>query len=174
LSTSQQISPLVRCALMVRSLDRSRRFYKEFLGLTETFLPPSDLSASAAPGLLKLPPNTSLRATILKAPGPNFGMVGLFEIGEERADPAHRNRIEIGETVLVFRCSDVPGKLARLEEFGGRLVSSPATFHLPGASFAPLTEAILRDPDGYAINLIETSPALAYDDTPVTFQRDSG
>ncbi len=171
MSSLQQISPLVRCALMVRSLDRSRRFYKEFLGLTETFLPPSDMSATAAPGLLKLPPNTSLRATILKVPGPNYGMLGLFEIGEERPDPVHRNRIELGETVLVFRCSDVKKKLARLEEFGGRLVSSPATFHLPGASFAPLTETILRDPDGFAINLIQADPSVAYDSTPVTFEQ---
>lgn len=168
---SNPVSPLVRTALFVSDLARSVRFYRDFLGLESQYLDITDLSASSAMRLLRFPETAHMRATILKAPGPNYGMVGLFELTgvprREASDP-HPHPL-IGESVLVFYCADVPAKLSRLEEFGGTLLAPAAKFHLPGASFEPVTEVVFRDPDGFAVNLIEAPLATAYDTAPVHF-----
>jgi catechol 2,3-dioxygenase-like lactoylglutathione lyase family enzyme len=171
MSNNNPVSPLVRTALFVSDLTRSVRFYRDFLGLEAQYLNVTDLSASSAMRLLRFPETARMRATILKAPGPNYGMIGLFELtGVPRREVrGPRTHPLVGESVLVFYCADVPGKLTRLEEFGGMLLAPAAKFHLPGASFAPVTEVVFRDPDGFAVNLIEAPISQAYDTAPVSF-----
>lgn len=166
------VSPLVRAALMVRNLERSRCFYAGGLGLEEEHLELTDFSRSPAAGLLHLPAGTPFRGMILKARGPNFGMIGLFELGlpERSTAPGATSPVRCGESILVFYVVDLDSTLARLEALGGRRLGDPTTFHLPDASFAPAKEVILRDPDGFAVNLIETSPATAFDCDPVSFR----
>ena len=167
---SLSISPLVRAALMVRDLERSRRFYQELLGLAEHYLPATDLTATIAWKLLGLPAGTPYRGTILKVPGPNYGMVGLFEIAagctSELVPP--RERIALGESILVFYCADLARVLADLERYGGRLLAPPQRFEIAGSDAPPITEVIVRDPDGFAVSLNDASPALAFDDAPVS------
>jgi catechol 2,3-dioxygenase-like lactoylglutathione lyase family enzyme len=163
------ISPLIRSALMVRDLGRSLRFYRDLLGLSEIHLPLVDLSATNSWRLLGWPAPSAVRATILKAPGPNYGMLGLFEIGAPPNDetPPRRDGIELGESVIVFYCTNMDEILAGLERHGGRVIGGPAVFEVAGSDIRPVTEIILRDPDGFAVNLIETDPATAYQDKPV-------
>jgi catechol 2,3-dioxygenase-like lactoylglutathione lyase family enzyme len=168
------ISPLIRAALMVRDMERSLRFYRDLLGLTEVHLPAVDLSATISWRLLGWPAPAALRATILKAPGaagsgPNYGMLGLFEVPASPAGEtaATRSGLEAGESAVVFYCADMARILAELGNYGGRIIGGPATFAVAGSTIRPVTEIILRDPDGFAVNLIETDPARAYETAPV-------
>ncbi len=169
MSQSNPVSALVRTALLVSDLQRSARFYKDFLGLSEYYLGPIDLSKSSALGMLDLPATATLNALILKAPGPNFGMIGLFELkgSAQPALPAERRSVRVGDSILVLYCADITEKLSHLAQFGGRLIAPPGTFHIPGASFDPVKEVVFRDPDGFAVNLIEAPIATAQDHNPV-------
>lgn len=169
MSQTNPVSALVRTALLVSDLARSTRFYKDFLGLREHYLGPIDLSRSTALSMLALPQTASLNALILKAPGPNFGMIGLFELkgSAQTALPAQRDSVRVGESILVLYCADIGEKLTHLASFGGRLIAPPGVFHIAGASFDPVKEVVFRDPDGFAVNLIEAPLSTAQDHNPV-------
>ncbi len=161
-------SPLIRTALMVRDLARSRPFYEAVLDLRGVYLD-ADLTQTVSWKLLGLPPGTPVRAVILKAAqiegraAPDFGMVGLFELGSAAAPcPPRPDGVRFGEPILVFYVPDLPAALRAVQAHGGSLLSGPERFRLPGVD---IDEAIVRDPDGVAINLVETAEALAWTTT---------
>jgi len=73
-------SPLIRTALMVRDLARSRAFYESVLDLQGVYLD-ADLTQTISWKLLGSRPDARLRALILKPrliggrPAPDFGMI---------------------------------------------------------------------------------------------------
>lgn len=158
-------SPLIRTAVMVHSIARSRSFYEQVLGLRGTYLD-ADLTDTVSQKLLGLPAGAAVRALILKPrdidgqPAPDFGMIGLFEIGDAPAPPAppRHDGVRYGEAVLVFYVADLIGALEAVVRTGGRLMTGPETFAIPGVS---VREAIVRDPEGVAVNLVEASEARA-------------
>ena len=156
-------SPMIRSALFVRDLAVSVRFYRDLLGLEETFFE-GELSDGNAWRLLGMPAATRTRALILKAPGPAIGMVGLFELRDPAPPPLDRDGAgaNLGEACLVFYCADLTPVFERLEEAGGTCVCPP--LHLEVNQQVKQREMTLRDPDGVMINLIEWDPARA--DTP--------
>jgi len=152
-----RISPMVRSALFVRDLDRSVRFYREVLGLHETWFE-GDLTEGNAHELLGRPSGTTTRAVILKAPGPAYGMVGLFEV-RDPAPPAvarEPSTINAGETCLVFYCSDLDPVIASLAERGMETLCAPVRLRI--GETVKQRETCFRDPDGVLINLIEWDP----------------
>ena len=159
-------SPLIRSALMVRDLNQSRRFYEEVIGLTATYLD-ADLSSTIAWKLLGVSEDSSVRCVILKPaeiagePAPNFGMLGLFELNDSDLSelPRRTDGIVFGEAVLVFYIEDMVRCLDLVETHGGQVLTGPEEFRLPNVR---ATEAIVRDPDGVAINLVEASDAVAW------------
>ena len=102
-----EISPMVRTALFVADLPASRQFYEQILGLQECWFE-GELTEGNAHQLLGMPAGTHTRACILKAPGPAWGMVGLFEITQPQPPRLSRElgSINQGETCLVFYCAD--------------------------------------------------------------------
>jgi catechol 2,3-dioxygenase-like lactoylglutathione lyase family enzyme len=152
-----RISPMVRTALFVADLERAVGFYRDVLGLDEVFFD-GDLSDGNANELLGMPPGTTTRATILKAPGPAWGMVGLFEISEPAPAPLVRrlDTINAGEACLVFYCSDLDTVTRGLEAGGHQVLCAPVRLRI-GAQVKQ-REMCFRDPDGTLINLIEWDP----------------
>lgn len=148
------ISPLVRSALMVADLDRSTRFYREVLGLDETWYA-GELSNGNAHQLLGMPAGCLTRACILKAPGPAWGMIGLFEISAPAPTPVtlDSQRINQGETCLVFYHADLDVVLSSLEIQHLPILCSPLMLIVDGQPRQ--REMTFRDPDGVLINLIE-------------------
>ena len=72
------VSPLVRAALTVSSLERSREFYIGVLGLSEVFLE-SAVEGGNMHELMGVPAGTTTRICILKTPGtPAYGSLTLF------------------------------------------------------------------------------------------------
>ncbi len=148
-------SPLVRAALMVRNLQRSRAFYAEVLGLTQAYFE-GDMGGSTANAIVGIPMNAPLRAVILKAPGVDYGMVGLFELpADTPAVTPRQGGLALGEAVLVFYCDDVDRAVAAAMRLGGSLAT-------PMHDLNGRRELALRDPDGVALNLIGRPVSDAY------------
>ncbi|MCG8442647.1 MAG: hypothetical protein MI723_12650 [Caulobacterales bacterium] len=159
------VSPLIRSALFVADLERSTRFYRA-LGLTATYYE-GTLDAGSVNAVLALPATTVTRCRILKRPdGPNFGMVGLFELTDPAPAPLARDGagVRAGETALVFYVGDrLEAALGALEALGGRRLADPVLFTMPHAS---QREVLLRDPDGVLVNLIARAPDRAFQTAP--------
>lgn len=157
-------SPMVRAALMVSDLERSRAFYKEILDLDEVFVE-GELDGGNAWEVLAVPQSTKTRACVLKRPGqPEFGMVGLFELTNPQPEEVIRpaTGMNRGEMCMVFYCDDLDAVTAKLEAGGHTIVSPAAPLRMRG--YVKQREMIFRDPDGALINLIEWD--LTRDDKP--------
>ena len=154
-----RFSPMVRAALMVSDLDRSRAFYKEILDLDEVFVE-GTVSDGNMWEVLAVPEKTVTRLCVLKRPGqPEFGMVGLFELTNPQPAAVTRpvTGMNLGEVTLVFYCDDLDVVTAKLEA-GGHVIVSPA-MPLRLRGYVKQREMIFRDPDGALINLIEWDPS---------------
>lgn len=142
---------------MVADLDTSTNFYRA-LGLTEVYFEGALDGASAA-ATLHMPASISVTCRILKRPDTaNFGMIGLFEIADPAPAPMPRTAWmtpRAGEVALVFYVADIDAALARATDAGATGVAAPTLFTMPHRS---QREALLRDPDGILINLIERAP----------------
>ncbi len=153
-TATQAISPLVRSALFVRDLERSTRFYRDLLGLTEVWYE-GELTDGNAHQLLGMPAGGVTKARILKAEGPAWGMIGLFEISNPSPPVAQvdSTKINIGETCLVFYSTDLDRVLRELEAGEHAVLCPPLLLEVDGK--ARQREMTFRDPDGVLINLIE-------------------
>lgn len=151
---TQAISPMVRSALFVSDLECSTRFYRDLLGLSEVWYD-GELSDGNAHHLLGMPADSVTKAKILKAQGPAWGMVGLFEISNPLPQPVQsdRSRINIGETCLVFYSTDLDRVQRDLHAEGHAVLCPPLLLEVDGK--ARQREMTFRDPDGVLINLIE-------------------
>lgn len=151
------MSALVRATIFVRDLDRAAAFYGA-LGLQEVYLD-TVLDHPAASKLLGFTDHHAYPVKILKRPGPNFGMVGLFQLdARHRAvelSPAE-GPARIGEVALVFYVADLDGVMSRLIDAGARWAPAPQRFELGELA---TREVCMRDCDGTLINLIERDPA---------------
>jgi catechol 2,3-dioxygenase-like lactoylglutathione lyase family enzyme len=165
-------SSLVRAALFVEDLVRSRMFYEGVLGLTEVYFEGALDPASTA-RVLSVPLETRTACCILKRPGtPNFGMIGLFELtgpALQPVPPAPSLTPRAGETALVFYIDDVETALTRARGLGARMVGVAKPFDMAHRPTANL-EACLRDPDGVLVNLIGRNPDEQFADQPVSRQ----
>ena len=153
-------SPLVRAALIVTDLDRSRDFYGSLLGFTEEFASGVTRDAAVAT-LLGQPPDSLCRFVVIKRPGPAFGMIGLFEASEPTppARAAPEAAISRGDVLLVFYVRDLEPLMARLESLGGRLLVPPT---LLSSKRGSQREIVVCDPDGVRLNLLERDPSEAW------------
>ena len=152
-----RISPMVRTALFVRDLERAQNFYRQVIGLDETWFE-GELTEGNAHELLGMPAGSYTRACILKAPGPAWGMVGLFEITNPEPPPVQRadDSINQGETCLVFYCRNLDPVTRALRDGGHRVLCEPVPLRI--GEQIKQREMCFRDPDGVLINLIEWDP----------------
>ena len=151
------VSALVRATIFVRDLERATAFYRA-LGFDEYYLD-GVLEHPAASGLLGFSRHHPYPVKILKRHGPNFGMLGLFELqpghGATELQPAD-GPARIGEVALVFYVPDLDTVMPRLVAAGARWAPAPQRFEVGELS---VREVCLRDCDGTLINLVERDPA---------------
>jgi lactoylglutathione lyase len=129
--------------LTVTDIERSRGFYTGVLG----FRYDRELRMTADQlGLLQLDPPSDIHAVYLM-----LDSITLELMQFTGATPAAGSRVfnQTGLAHLSIAVEDIPEVLARVEEFGGTVVSD--------VGFA----AIIRDPDGQLIELLTTG---FYDD----------
>lgn len=154
-----KFSPMIRAALMVSDLDRSRAFYEDILGLDEVFVE-GEVSDGNMADVLAVPASTVTRACVLKRKDqPAYGMVGLFELTNPQPEPVSRpsTGMNRGEMCMVFYCDDLDAVTVKLEAGGHTIVSPAMPLRLRG--YVKQREMIFRDPDGALVNLIEWDPA---------------
>ena len=157
-------SPMVRAALIVSDLDRSRAFYEDILGLDEVFVE-GEISDGNISNVLAVPASTITRACVLKRSDQiDYGMVGLFELTNPQPEPVHRasTGMNRGEVCMVFYCDDLDSVTAKLEAGCYTIVSHAMPLRIRG--HVKQREMIFRDPDGALINLIEWD--LSRDEKP--------
>ncbi|PHY19743.1 VOC family protein [Caulobacter sp. BP25] len=150
-------SALIRATLFVRDLERSTAFYGA-MGLTEVYYEGllEDPSASA---LIGFDLHWPYPVRILKRVGPNFGMVGLFQLDsrhEAEVLPPAAGPARIGEAALIFYVAQLDEAVSRLTTAGASWLGPKHIFRLPHCAQAEIS---LRDPDGVLVNLIERDPA---------------
>lgn len=154
---SARVSALIRGTIFVRDLDRATGFYRA-LGFDETYYE-GVLDDPSASSIIGFAVHRPYRVRIIKRGGPNFGMIGLFQL-----DPGHgadelpraRGPARIGEVALVFYVRSMEGTLTALRAAGATWSPEPETFRMAHRAQA---EVCLRDPDGVLLNLVETDPA---------------
>lgn len=157
-------SPLVRAALIVPNVESAAAFYEDVFGFTVTYYEGS-LTGKAVSSVIGAPMGTALKCKIVRGDGPNFGMVGLFEMQPDNSVPVkNQGGLKVGEVCLVFYCSDVGDVMKRALSLGARPVCVPTLFEMPHES---QLEASFRDPNGVFINIIERDPARVFDNQPV-------
>jgi catechol 2,3-dioxygenase-like lactoylglutathione lyase family enzyme len=149
-------SALIRATIFVRDVERSTAFYKA-LGLTEVYYEGwlDDESASTVLGLDKHVP---YYVRILKRPGPNYGMIGLFQLAEDSGAeslPAPSGPVRRGEVAIIFYVHSMDDTMAALKAAGATWTPQPILFKLAHRQQA---EVCIRDPDGVFMNLVETDP----------------
>lgn len=151
------VSALIRSTIFVRDLEKSVRFYRA-LGLTETYYE-GILEHPSANAIIGFPEVRPLSIHILKRPGPNYGMIGLFKLDESleaEVLPTATGRARIGEVALIFYVRSMDETLAKLREAGATWSPEPTMFVMPHRQ---QPEVCLRDCDGVLINLVENDPA---------------
>lgn len=155
--TERPVSNVIRGTIFVRDLERSKAFYQA-LGFIETYIE-IELEHPSATSIIGFAEHYPFRVAILKPPGPNFGMVGLFELDpRQKAEslPVAEGPARIGEVALVFYVADMMGTLTKLRASGASWSPEPEAFRMEHRS---QLEVCLRDPDGVLLNLVETDPA---------------
>ncbi len=153
------VSPIIRSALFVRDLENQTRFYQQALGFDQIYFQ-GRLDAPAAPAIVGAPTNTTMDCCIVRGKHPNLGMIGLFQLDPLPASFIERhNYIALGESVLVFYCDALEDVVRQALSLGATELCPPLSFEMPHES---QQEAMLRDPEGFAINLVERDPTRAW------------
>jgi len=144
------VSRLVRTALFVSDFEASLAFYRDLLGLEEIFFQ-GNFTGPVLGRLLGIPADAQVRAAILKAEGPAFGMIGLFHVAGRNRPRVRKRRgtVNIGESVLVFYAPRLEPLMERLQAGGFTIVSPPV-------NLTPRwREMTFYGPDDVLINVIE-------------------
>lgn len=153
--TPPSTGQLVRCALFVSDLEASTVFYRDVIGLPELLFEGS-LQGAPLERLLGLGDGAGVCFRILKAEGPPYGMIALFEVTGQTITRVHKTEgtVNIGEGVLVFHRTDLDALAARLAGIGQGFLSGPERL-VDTPQRRTDREVMLRDPDGVLINVIE-------------------
>jgi len=147
---------LRRTTLIVRDMDRSLQFYRDALGLKVAYdqrirTPRSATTDAEA--------DRALRLVLLEANDDYVGMIGLIEYTRPRKPAPERpaEPFSIGSMVFVFNAEDLDAVFAAAAETPGVVVlEKPEKTTYPsydGSGTIPVRVSVLRDPDGYVIEL---------------------
>src|SRR5690242_13288619 len=137
----------------VDDLDTTLAFYRNVFGLTGN---PQDFPNPAVP-LLTNAPGVTLRLSMLSLPG---GM--RFELthfkGLERK-PAQAKYTDPGAASIVFYVRDIDGALANAKKANAPIVTKGEAPVEISTAKGRARSVVLRDPDGFFIQLIQESAA---------------
>jgi len=157
-----------RTTLIVRDIERSLPFWRDALGLTvvydEMIERPMDPERPEGE-------KRSLRLVLLRANDSFIGAVGLLEYVNPRRPErvAGEDRPIVGDFIMVVNAKDLDTRWDKVASVPGvRVLSEPSRIEYPapgGNGVIPAMVSMVRDPDGYFIELnqILGTPAGAGD-----------
>lgn len=150
---------LLRSALLVTDVERSRRFYELFGFRVEGgFDNPRDPERNLFP---LASPSTRTRLLILGSATGVGGRIGLVEFSAPTPPDARRNvsRTAIGDVVLVLDVADAEAVHRTLQQAGAAIIEPPQTYlsRQRASDGAPMQGKVfhVRDPDGYLIEILQ-------------------
>ena len=153
-----KLSQMVRTAVQISDLERSKAFYQTVLGFSEVYA-----EGTAEDGnmheFIGMPAGVTTRVCILKQPDYSpYGMIGLFEVKNPSPPTIERSSqgCNLGELCMVFYCSDLDEIIRRADGHAHSIVCEPARIEIRGR--IKQREMAMRGPDGEKINLIEWDP----------------
>ncbi|MEP4892324.1 MAG: VOC family protein [Aliiglaciecola sp.] len=158
------VSALIRATIFVRDLNVALRFYRA-LGMSESYYE-GDLEHPSASAVLGFEQHYPYPIKILKVAGPNFGMLGLFQLAPEhnaQQVPIATGAARVGEVALVFYVPNLDDILPRLKQLGAAWLPKPEQFEMGSIS---QREVCIRDADGTLLNLVERDPNMQNLRTP--------
>jgi len=149
----------------VKSLDRTVPFYRDVLGLPLSYTPdplahePQPLDADMS--RLTATQGASFREAVFRIPGANFG----WELTEFTGVARKAGRFEIqdpGSATLALMVRDIDKVMARLKTAGTTIVTAGgAPINPTGNPASKMREIVLRDPDGFFVELQQPDPLPA-------------
>jgi glyoxylase I family protein len=140
-------------AICVRDVEASLRFWRDGLGFTVLM---DESFEGDWPTLLRAP-SSSLRSVFLGDPAqPAAGIVELVDLGEVPDPPGSGDGPAPSGFLLLSVMTDLAAALGRLRELG--LGGEPRRVEVAGVAMAVVT-----DPDGVAVELIDTAAARNLD-----------
>ncbi len=159
-SQSQNSAVVRRATLLVRSLDRSLKFYEQVFGLTRYTELEVDLDRVPFFPVGPEPRTGSSGFVILRGEHPLVGMIGLMEIRDPPLeDPPHDvRRLGIGSVALVLSVADADVAAVAVAENGGTVLMPVTTARNLGdedGGFVPAKLFMAQDPDGYFLEAFE-------------------
>jgi len=145
-----------RTTLIVRDIERSLPFWRDALGLTvvydEMIERPMDPERPEGE-------KRSLRLVLLRANDSFIGAVGLLEYVNPRRPErvAGEDRPIVGDFIMVVNAKDLDARWDKVASVPGvRVLSEPSRIEYPapgGNGVIPAMVSMVRDPDGYFIEL---------------------
>jgi len=152
-SATAQVKALSHAIHAVDDLDTTLAFYRDVFGLKGN---PSDFLNPAVP-LLTNAPGVTLRLSMLALPG---GM--RFELthfkGLERK-PAQAKYTDPGAASLVFYVRDIDAAVANARKANAPIVTAGGAPVEIKTATGKVRSIILRDPDGFFLQLVQEAPA---------------
>jgi catechol 2,3-dioxygenase-like lactoylglutathione lyase family enzyme len=136
----------------VNDLDTTLAFYRDVFGLKGN---PQDFPNAAVP-LLTNAPGVKLRLSMLPLPG-NMRFELTHFMGLER-QAAQAKYTDPGAASIVFHVRDIDALVANAKKAGAPIITEGgAPVEIPAAD-GKVRSIIMRDPDGYFIQLVQETP----------------
>ncbi|MEP7353966.1 MAG: VOC family protein [Acidobacteriota bacterium] len=157
-----QSTPVVRLqnlAHSTESLDKTVAFYRDVLGLPVNGDPLSQKPQKLDADMSKFTgtQGMSFRAATFRIPNAGFG----FELTEFTGAPRttlRPNVQDIGTATLSLQVRDMKSVLAKVKASGAVIVTTGGELVNPRGPTSTLREIMVRDPDGFFIELLQPDP----------------
>lgn len=124
-----------RTTFIVADAANAAQFYCDVFGMTVWYDNELAVDGRFPPCM---PDMSHARLVIVQARDPKIGMLGFLSYVSERPKNTpgfeDRDRLRLGDTVLVFEVDDLDEIYARVQRTGARIVSPPARWVVPGPS----------------------------------------
>jgi catechol 2,3-dioxygenase-like lactoylglutathione lyase family enzyme len=135
----------------VDSLDRTLAFYHDVFGLERD---PSPFPNPGVPAGTNSAGGTP-RMAVLRLPNAGFG----FELTESSAKPAPARRTDPGAAALILSVKDIDVIFAAIQKAAAPIITTSGAPVKLDPSDPNLRSILIRDPDGYIVQVVQTPPA---------------
>jgi len=144
-----------RTTLVVKDIERSLPFWRDALGLTVVYdqMIERPVDPEKPEGAKR-----SLRLVLMRANDTFIGAVGLLEyVSPRRPERAPgEDRPIVGDFIMVVNAADLDTRWESVRSVPGvRVLSEPSLveYPAPGGGVIPVMVSMVRDPDGYFVEL---------------------
>jgi catechol 2,3-dioxygenase-like lactoylglutathione lyase family enzyme len=156
----QFCSPVLRTGINVRDLDRSIKFYGDLLGFREIYSM-GEAQSDLVTSMQNRPAGSFIKFVYLKQPGPNIGMIGLYEFSPAPPVLARRpDTASNGDITMFFYHDRFDWLLENLAAYGGKVLRETTVMSTP--KLESWRQVMIADPDDVRLGIMERDPQHAY------------